>query len=405
MASLPADARAVSVLPAVPAVPFVRLSSYYFFYYAFMGVFMPYFALYLQKCGFLAIEIGLLMSIQQGMRLLAPNLWGWLADSLGRRLLIMRVAAVLSLAGFASIGLAKGFWSMAAAISMMSFFWTAQGPLAEATVFAHLRGRHGYGAVRACGSFGFIVCVLGMGWWLQHADIHWVYEGGIISALALVAAGLFVPEGPLSHEKVHRAGFWKIVREPNVLTLLGTCMLMTAAHGAFNVFFSVHLVQAGYAKGQVGMLWTLGVLAEILVFLEAPRLMTRFSLKHLQIFALVCAVLRFVAAGWWVDWVVVALVTQCMHGITFGMNHVAAISAISRRFAGPHQAQGQALYGSVTAGAGGILGSVASGWVWDAAGPAWAFTCCAGFAALGLLVMGLAYRERATPASGAASPA
>ena len=130
--------QADTAVPALPAMPYASLSSYYFFYYAFMGVFMPYFALYLQKCGFLAIEIGLLMSIQQGMRLLAPNLWGWLADSLGRRLPIMRVASVLSLAGFACIGLAHGFWSMAAAISMMSFFWTAQGPLAEATVFAHL---------------------------------------------------------------------------------------------------------------------------------------------------------------------------------------------------------------------------------------------------------------------------
>lgn len=368
-------------------VPFFRLSAYYFCYYAFLGIFMPYIALYLQWRGFPAVQIGMLMSIMQVMRTLAPNAWGWLADRTGRRMLVMRVAALFSMLGFLGMGTDAGIWGIAASIAVMAFFWTAQSPLAETTVFSHLQGRPGYGIVRAWGSFGFIVSVLGMGWLLQYVPIRSVYVAGVAALVIVLVSSLVVPEAPKSTGKHSRKGLWEIVRQPAVYRLFAACMLMTSAHGAFNVFYSIHLVAAGYGKGQVGMLWTLGVLSEILVFIIAPRLMARFSLLNLQLFALACAGVRFLLIGWCVDWLPVVLLGQCMHGITFGVNHIAAISAVSRLFKEPHQAQGQALYGSISFGAGGIIGSVSSGWLWDGAGPGWAFTCCAGFAALGFLVM------------------
>ena len=57
-------------------VPYWRLSAYYFFYFAFIGAFSPFFTLYLQSLKFSAWDIGVLMSLMQVMRLLAPNLWG-----------------------------------------------------------------------------------------------------------------------------------------------------------------------------------------------------------------------------------------------------------------------------------------------------------------------------------------
>ncbi|HNI83490.1 MAG TPA: MFS transporter, partial [Rhodocyclaceae bacterium] len=82
-------------------IPYWRLSGYYFFYFAFVGAFSPYFSLYLQSIGRSAAQIALLMSLLSVMRLVAPNLWGWLADRLGARVPIVRLSAVLSLAGFA----------------------------------------------------------------------------------------------------------------------------------------------------------------------------------------------------------------------------------------------------------------------------------------------------------------
>ena len=87
------------------ALPYWRLSGYYFFYFAFIGAFSPYFGLYLQALNFSAWDIGLLMSQMQLMRLFGPNLWGWLADRFGRRLPIIRLAGAISLAGFSAF-----FW-------------------------------------------------------------------------------------------------------------------------------------------------------------------------------------------------------------------------------------------------------------------------------------------------------
>ena len=74
--------------------PLGRLAAWYFFYFAFVGAFAPYFTLYLQDIGQSAWEIGVLMSVPQVMRLLAPNLWGWLADHLGRRAAVVKFAAL-----------------------------------------------------------------------------------------------------------------------------------------------------------------------------------------------------------------------------------------------------------------------------------------------------------------------
>jgi PPP family 3-phenylpropionic acid transporter len=72
------------------ALPYWRLSAYYFFYFAFVGAFSPYFGLYLSSIGFTAADIAVVMSLMQVMRILAPSLWGWLADRIGARTPIIR---------------------------------------------------------------------------------------------------------------------------------------------------------------------------------------------------------------------------------------------------------------------------------------------------------------------------
>ncbi len=372
-----------------------RLSLYYFSYFAFIGVFMPYFALYLQHRGLAAGQIGMLMALMQVMRLLAPNLWGWLADRLGQRLLVLRLAALCSLLGFAALAWVQALPALALCIAVMGFFWTAQSPLAEALSLGLLREQPGgYGKVRAWGSVGFVVAVLAMGAWLESVSLDWVYHGGLIALAAIFVSAWGLPAAPALAGADARPGEFRqrLMRGP-VLVLLAACMLMTAAHGAFNVFYSVHLVNAGHAKALVGALWTLGVVAEILVFQFAPRLMQRYSVAALLLFALVVAAPRFVLIGWGADSLLILVAAQLLHGITFGLTHITAISAVNRHFGERNAAQGQAVFGSVVYGAGGIIGSVAAGWMWELGGGAWAFTVCAMFAALGA---GLLWRKSAS---------
>ena len=91
--------------------------------------------------------------------------------------------------------------------------------------------------------------------------------------------------------------------------------------------------------------------------------------------------------GWGVESLVLLLLAQVLHGATFGACHAAAMAALHRWFPGPHLAPAQAIYGSVSFGAGGMVGSLASGEVWEVFGPAWSFTLGAAFALAGWLLL------------------
>ena len=143
------------------------------------------------------------------------------------------------------------------------------------------------------------------------------------------------------------------------------------------------------------MLWSLGVVAEIVVFLLMPRISQYFSLRAILLFSFAAAVLRFLLMGWGVQSVAVMVFVQLLHGLTFGAYHASAIAAVNRWFSGKSQGRGQALYSSLTFGAGGLLGALISGWTWDDWGAGWTFSLGAIFALFGFLLIWCWVREDA----------
>jgi len=168
---------------------------------------------------------------------------------------------------------------------------------------------------------------------------------------------------------------------------MSACFMMSAAHGAFYVFYSIHLAGHGYSKTEVGGLWSLGVLAEILVFMLMNRLTLRFSLRAILLASFAAAVFRFLMMGWGVESVAIMVLVQLLHGLTFGAYHASAIAAVNQWFPGRAQARGQALYSSLSFGAGGLLGALISGWIWEPLGAGWTFSLGAGFALLGFVLI------------------
>lgn len=369
-------------------LPYWRLSGYYFFHFAFIGAFSPYFGLYLQSLSFSAWDIGLLMSQMQLMRLFGPYLWSALADRLSRRLPIVRLAGAVSLLGFTTFFFAQRFESFLVAMALMAFFWSAALPLVETVTFDHLRQEPGrYSRIRMWGSVGFIVAVLGTGALLDSqpiASVLWV----IVAILCgILVYALVVPEAPAHPHVETHPPIASILRQPRVRALFAACIAMSAAHGAFYVFFSIYLSDHGYGKALVGGLWSLGVLAEIVVFFYMSKLTKRFGLRAILLASFAAAVLRFLLTGWGVGVLAVIVFAQLLHGLTFGAYHAASIVAVNRWFPGRCQARGQALYSSLSFGAGGLIGGLISGWMWDGPGPALTYTLSAGFALLGLLLV------------------
>src|SRR3972149_11797790 len=137
-------------------LPYRRLAGFYFFYFAYLGAFAPFFSIYLQAAGISAVEIGVLMSLPQLPRIVAPYLWGWLADRSTRRLRVVRLTGVAGSICFLGVFAGAGFALLFAVLFAMTFFWSAALPLIEATTLGHLgEDTARYGRIRVWGSIGF----------------------------------------------------------------------------------------------------------------------------------------------------------------------------------------------------------------------------------------------------------
>ena len=369
-------------------IPYWPLSGYYFFYFAFVGAFSPYFGLYLQSIGSSAAQIAVLMSLMSVMRMLAPTLWGWLADRLGVRIPLVRLSAVLSMAGFAGFLVSDAYSMLFVSMAFLAFFWSAALPLVETLTFAHLDGQASrYGNIRVWGSVGFILAVLILGYVLDGLPIRALLWITLALLAGILGCAMVIPEAGKPRVPAIPVALGEILRRPEVRALMVACFFMSAAHGALYVFYSLHLVAHGYSKSLVGWMWTLGVVAEIAVFMGMPQLLRAFSLRGLLVFSFAAAVIRFVLIGWGADSLAILIFAQVLHGATFGSYHAAAVAAVNRWFGAQHQARGQALYGSISFGAGGMIGGLLSGYTWDWIGPAWTYSFGSVFALCGLVAL------------------
>ncbi|HEY6096021.1 MAG TPA: MFS transporter [Gallionellaceae bacterium] len=365
-----------------------HIAGFYFFYFAFVGMFSPYWSLYLKSLGFDAVEIGILMSVQPIMRMVAPALWGWLADHTGKRLLVVQLAAASSALSYLGVFFASQFYSLLLVMALMSFFWSASMPLVEATTLTFLgKNTARYGRLRSWGSIGFILSVLGLGYAFDYIAIGWILWAGLTIEVGILFFARRIPPTEVVAHHTDSQSILHLVRQPQVLALLGASSLMSVAHGPYYTFFSIYLVEHGYAKSAVGMLWALGVICEIGVFFAMPWLMRRFTLPQILMASLALGVVRFLLIGWQVDTLVLLLLAQVLHAATFGSFHAASVALVHHFFRGRHQSRGQALFGSVSYGAGGVLGGLASGWLWQHWGAGVMYSFSASAALLGLALL------------------
>ena len=328
------------------------------------------------------------------MRLIAPNLWGWLAEHSESKTRIVRIGALMSTVGFVGLYWTDSFSGVFLCMAVMSFFWTAALPLVEALTLAHLHpNAERYSAIRIWGSIGFIAAVLGVGRMLDAYPLSALLDIDLLLLFGVLACALALVEAPRREPNPARLDLAADVRQRKLLLLIAATFLMAAAHGPFYVFYSIHLDAHGYGKTLIGSLWSLGVVAEIIVFLFMPALLRRHSLRRLLMFSFACAVLRFLTIGWGASSLLLMLLAQLLHGATFGICHAAAMAALHRWFPDKQQARVQALYGSVSLGAGGMLGGLASGQAWQWSGPGASFTLGAVFALAGLAVVWRGMRE------------
>ena len=361
----------------------LRLSAFYFAFFAHAGAYVAYFPLYLADRGLAPAQIAWVLALPPLARIFAPPAWGWIADRTGAHRAIVVFSCAVTAAAFAAVPFTASIGLLIALMSVMS---AGALPIVEAITLGSLAGQAGrpigkYGPIRLWGSLGFMAVVLAGGVWLDFQPLATLPAVLVLFSLGTLAVALVLPRA--ARAAVLRREALRFTPAVRALCAAGFCNAV--AHGALYAFLSLHLEALGYSATSIGALWTLGVVAEIVVFLYLPALFRRFSLSAILAASAACGVARFLALGWLAGEVWIVLPAQLLHAATFGSFHAAAVAAVHRVFPESAQARGQTLFSGVSYGAGAAVGLLVSGWAWQGGAAAMAFSVCAVAAGAGAL--------------------
>jgi len=367
-----------------------RLSRFYFFYYFFVGLFTPYWGLYLQDLKFNAVEIGALLSLFHFSRIIAPNFWGWLADYTGQRAKWIRLSSFLGVLGFFGVFWADTFYLMFFTMMAMSIFTSSTLPLAESLTLSHLstsKENNSYSRIRLWGSVGFITAAFLLGYLIDIFSIKTLVWGLLLAQLTIFILTFYIPEKKEQIIYPVKRSILDVIKNREVIAMLLGSGLMVSSHGLLYNFYSIFLTENNYSSFAIGALWSTGVIFEIFIFILMPKILKKINLKKILLISLALAVLRFFLIGNFVNNIYIIIFAQILHAATFGSFHVASIQIIEYFFNKDHHARGQSIYNSLTYGVGGAVGGLGGGLMINAYGANLTFMLSALLPLLGFVVI------------------
>ena len=341
-----------------------QLSAFYFFYFSVLGVLIPFFPVYLKYVGYEPAQIGLLMSIFPATKVFSPPFWGWLADRHFAPLRLVRLGSSISMLSFVVMPVIP-LSGLPFLLMLFGFSWSAVLPLFESVAMGLLGvGSNRYAAIRLWGSIGFVVSSLLAAVWMEAL----MPIGSLPVLMALLLAGQFITswfvpspsggarKGIKEGGGASRSRFW---------ILILSAFLLQVSHGAYYSFFSLFLEERGYGQYEVGAIWSLGVLAEVVLFFGLRFCPFEVRAEVLLVLGLAVTCVRWLALSVEIYHPIWIFLVQLMHAGSFGLPHIAAIKIIGETFGGQQSARGQGAYAGIGFGFGGLVGSLMAGYLWE----------------------------------------
>jgi PPP family 3-phenylpropionic acid transporter len=342
--------------------------------------------LYLNYKNFSAYEIGIITGAMIGTKIIAPNIWGWIADKTGLRHRVIQFGTLSCFIIFTFASSVESFLNMVALIFLFSFFWNASLPQFEAVTMNSLGSSYNkYSQIRLWGSLGFILSVLSLSFLTNHFGIS-IVPNCILFLLFFTFSTTLLIKNTGIDKKNHNDSLLSIAFKPAVVGILLSCFLMQLSHGPFYAFFAIYLSEYNYSTNLIGTIWSLGVVAEILIFMKISSWIPKYGLQNLFIISFLFAAIRWMLISFFADNIIIVAAATLFHAITYGMYHAVSISLIHEYFTGELQGRGQALYSSISFGLGGSIGSFYSGYFWETSGGSAVYLYASLFAFLGFIV-------------------
>lgn len=294
-----------------------------------LGVYMPFFPLWLTARGLSPGEIGAAIAVPLFTRLLATPLLGVLSDRIGRPRAVLAVLAGLTVIAMLVLSQAQAPLAIYVVLGLAAMAWNPSFSLLDAYATRQARaGRVDYGRSRLWGSATFILANLAGGFLIAKAGASAVMVLILVGQASFLAAMLALPE--LARAPVVAAPHLALPRA-GVMLVLGVlaAALVQASHATLYAFSSVHWSERGLSLGVIGGLWALGVVSEILLFRFGTQVLRRIGPLWLLAAGGIAALVRFSALA--LDpplWALIPL--QLLHGATFGATYLGLVELVAR---------------------------------------------------------------------------
>ncbi|HLO78880.1 MAG TPA: 3-phenylpropionate MFS transporter [Magnetospirillum sp.] len=363
----------------------VRLAIYYSALFMAVGIHLPFWPLWLKDKGLTAAQIGIIVAATYLVKSVVNPLVGHVVDRRGDRrlpMLCLAAGAALAWVGFAGV---SDFWPILLLTMVALGFWSGIMPVGEALALMTTQ-QHGidYGRVRLWGSAAFILTAIGCGRLLvgHSPDILVWLIAATLALTTLACATLPDTRVPVS-EGAGVLPLRPLVTSAAFLLFLAAGSLNSAAHTVYYAFSTIHWKAAGISDDTIGLLWSEGVVCEILLFSLSGRVVGRLGPTGLLVLAGLGGLLRWTVLGLSTNLPLLAA-AQVLHAATFGCAHLGAMHFIQRAVPAGLSARAQGIYSAVAMGVAPGLMSPLTGRLYDAYS-GHAFLVMAGLSALAAL--------------------
>jgi len=326
-----------------------RLATYYAALFAIIGILAPFWPLWLSSRGLSPSEIGILIAFTYLTRLVANPLVGHWVDHRGDRKRPMLILAASATALCLLFPLAWGFWPILVVTLLVFLPFNGLMPVGDSLVLmVAAREKLDYGRVRLWGSLAFIATASAVGHVLEvwpTDTLAWMFSA-LLLALTLTCTALPDARVPLRD------------RPPPLRPLLGSGLFLLflaatalnqTAHTVYYGFATLHWKAAGLSDATIGLLWSEGVVAEIVLFSLSGRAVALVGPAGLILTAGLCGIVRWTVLGATTEPALLAL-AQLLHAATFGCAHLGAMHFIQRAVPPSLSVRAQGLFAALSVG-------------------------------------------------------
>ncbi len=331
---------------------FRKISLFFFFYFAIVGVYIIFLPKILSSIGYSSFEIGIIFSAAPLMRFLLPFVFS-------KYFVFNKKIFYLALINLIFTGILfylsiKNFYIFLIA---NIFFGSSMGvilPFIE-SYSLHFLKKQRYGKSRLYGSIGFMLIGFVLANFLQNPfmGLHFLLSAIILTCIfgfLIVNNNKAFLVDKTSKEGIDLQKYWRFW-----LSLL----LLQVSFGAFYNFFTIYESQNGVSLDIISWMWGFGVLCEIVLFYFQAHILKTFSLPLLISFSFLFTAFRWLILFLFPSSIWLTFLSQSLHAISFALLHTAAFSHLHTLYKN-HALASQFYYG-IYYGLGPFIGSLIAG--------------------------------------------